>query len=126
MHSPFCYPPPSNSIIVKIHRKERITQSCAGLFLQDSILKGLCLGPDGKLHPSTIDLTSCYGNHNGSFAPGDGAFFKTARNIKLQLVDGKAVLRGQLKDHIGSWCDAEVDISRCIVNANGKFAFIKE
>lgn len=104
-------------------RTQRITQSCSATFLQGSILKGLCLGSDGKLHPSTIDLNQCYSNNNGHFADG-GKVFNTARMMELVPGDGKVILRGQLLSRDDGWQNAEVDLSLSVVNIDGKFNFV--
>ncbi|KAG8903027.1 hypothetical protein FRC01_009367 [Tulasnella sp. 417] len=102
-----------------------ITQSCSATLLQGSILKGLCLSSDGKLHPSTIDLNGCYRNDDGRFVPG-GKAFDTA--ICMDLVPGgrKLILRGQLLSRNDGWRSAEVDLSACVLNIDGEFAFIGE
>ncbi|KAG8900571.1 hypothetical protein FRC01_010081 [Tulasnella sp. 417] len=93
--------------------------------IDGSILKGLCLGSDGKLHPSTIDLNGCYRNDDGRFVPG-GKAFDTARRMDLVPGGGKLILRGQLLSRDDGWRSAEVDLSACVVNIDGKFAFVGE
>lgn len=113
----------NNGALTFVKPTQRITQSCSATFLQGSILKGLCLGSDGKLHPSTIDLNQCYSNNNGHFADG-GKVFNTARMMELVPGDGKVILRGQLLSRDDGWQNAEVDLSLSVVNIDGKFNFV--
>jgi hypothetical protein len=73
---------------------QRITTSASGLFLEDTVLCGFCLG-DQKLHFSQIDLNDYYGNMNGHFVSADRHFGYTAQDIALttQNERGKVMLR---------------------------------
>ncbi|KIO27612.1 hypothetical protein M407DRAFT_7201 [Tulasnella calospora MUT 4182] len=114
-----------NGALTFVKPKQRITQSCSAIIFQGSTLKGLCLGSDGKLHPSTIELNGCYSNDDGRFVPG-GSAFTTARRMDLVSSGGKVILRGQLRSRDDGWRNAEVDLSVGVVNTDGKLHFVKE
>ncbi|KAG9022078.1 hypothetical protein FS837_006765 [Tulasnella sp. UAMH 9824] len=113
-----------NGVLTFVKPKQRITQSCSATFLEGFVLKGLCLGSDGKLHPSTIDLNACYSNDDGRFVPG-GKAFDTARFMDLVPGGGKVILKGQLRSLEDGWRKAEVDLALSVVNIDGKFSFVK-
>ena len=43
------------------------TSKNVSLDQDNKTLRAECKGPDGKVHPSSIDLSIYLGNHNGSF-----------------------------------------------------------
>ncbi|KAI0179643.1 CNVH-domain-containing protein [Hypoxylon sp. FL1284] len=96
------------------------------LTLEDSSrLRGLVVGRDGKFAASEIDLGQHYGNINGRFEAGERHYGRTGRNFRLDQDSGAVRLLGELMDCEGAWHDAEVDLAECIVNQNGKLAFVK-
>ncbi|ETW87826.1 hypothetical protein HETIRDRAFT_245866, partial [Heterobasidion irregulare TC 32-1] len=100
-----------------------LSSSC--LLLDGTRLKGLCLGMDGKMHASEIDLNDHYGNSNGEFKSGDKSFVYTARNLSLHLTTKSITLRAELRGWDSQYKQAEVDLSICIVNHYGGLVFVK-
>jgi hypothetical protein len=110
-----------------LYSSDRITLSGGAMFLDGSVLHGLCLGPDGKMHATEIDLNDHYANRNASFVSADGHFYYTSdKNLTLNIENGAAMLRCKLCDYDNEYHDAEVDISICIVNLDGRFAFVEQ
>ncbi|KAI5117143.1 hypothetical protein M0805_000070 [Coniferiporia weirii] len=104
---------------------DSILVSCSCIELQGSTLKALCLGSDKKMHPSSIDLNDHYANSNGSFVSDDNHFVHTSRNLSLQVTSESVLLSADLRDWNSEYQYAEVDLSICIVNDNGRLAFVK-
>jgi hypothetical protein len=110
-----------------LYSSDRITLSGGAMFLVGSVVHGLCLGPDGKMHATNIDLNDHYSNRNASFVSANNHFYSTSdRNLTLNVKNGAAMLRCKLLDYNKKYRDAEVDISICIVNRSGQFAFVEQ
>ena len=110
-----------------LYSSDRITISGGALFLVGSVLHGLCLGPDGKMHATKIDLNDHYSNRNASFVSANNHFYNTSdKKLTLNIENGAAMLRCKLLNYDKKYQDAEVDISICIVNHSGQFAFVEQ
>lgn len=83
---------------------------------------------DGKFHYSEIDLNRHYSNVRGSFEStySRGHFYRTARNVRLEVAEGKVMLRAQLGNGNHGWNDDEVDLSICILNNGRGFTYVKQ
>lgn len=110
------------------YTSEYITVSCACFRLKGPVLYALCRGQDGEYHISSIDLNAHYGNRNGSFTSKGSHFynpnFADLDSISLRITpEKKMILRARLLNCNKQWKDAEIDISPCVLNRNGKLVF---
>ncbi|KAI0668878.1 hypothetical protein C8Q78DRAFT_1080759 [Trametes maxima] len=100
-----------------------LTESCTCIHLHDNFLYALCLGADGRLHSSRIDLSKCYTNAGGNFtfaSRGDRPYTSTARNVRLQVsVEEGVFLYAKLPCGDGSYNDAWVGLDHRIKNNRG-------
>ncbi|KAK6338518.1 hypothetical protein TWF730_002581 [Orbilia blumenaviensis] len=116
---------------------ESITASASCFNLTGSILQGLCLGYDGKLHYSEINLDDYYGNIEGRIEPGSSYLFKTGDGFQVCPSSSEVRLRGHLRCHPRwrpksrrreshvTWNYHDIDLSHSIINKNGQFGFIR-
>ncbi|KAL9101179.1 MAG: hypothetical protein Q9163_003538 [Psora crenata] len=108
----------------KLHDSIILSSCC--LKIEQTSLSGLSLAADGKLHYSTVDLNEYYGNIRGEFKSGEKHYAWTGRNFRLEDSSKSVKLIGELKDGSHVYRAAEVDISICVVNQNGRLTFIKQ
>ncbi|TCD65158.1 hypothetical protein EIP91_003014 [Steccherinum ochraceum] len=84
--------------------------------VEGSLLKGLCLSSDGKMHPSSIDLFDHFQNKDGSFVAGGHFYYYSAKGVTFKISGRQALLQAQLKNHNGQFVDNSTDLSDCVDN----------
>ena len=99
---------------------EHILSSCSGFTLKGSMLEALCLGLDGKMHTSRINLNAHISNEDGGFSWFGADFSRSTRNMSLEMRDNGVFLSAQLRSIRGEWVESEVDLSLHVVNIGGR------
>ncbi|KAA8907830.1 Cyanovirin-N [Sphaerosporella brunnea] len=98
--------------------------SCCCFSLNGSILEALCLGRDGRLHHSAIDLNKHLANHDGRFSHvrEDGNFSGSGNNFSIDFERGFK-LEGYLEGCNKSVKAASFDLARIIGNVDGSLVY---
>ncbi|KAI1635309.1 hypothetical protein F4809DRAFT_651288 [Biscogniauxia mediterranea] len=115
---------------LKFQKPNDYVLNCGSCFsLEDSRLKGLCMGYDKRLHVSEIDLNECFENFNGELGIG-GNFYSSARNISIEPSSHSLVLKAELKSNhwisTDFWNTSRADLAACIKIRGSRFAFDKQ
>ncbi|KAI1207915.1 Cyanovirin-N [Annulohypoxylon truncatum] len=97
----------------------------ASLQLEYAILRGLVVGPDGKLYLSELNLDENIGNINGKFEAGERHYSRSGRDFKLEQGLDSVKLSAELADYAGAHHPAEIDLAEIVVNRNGKLSFLR-
>jgi len=92
------------------------TSNNVRLDTDNKTIRAECKGPDGKFHPSSIDLSMYLGNHNGSFVWHGENFMDTARDVRL----GGSMLYADLKSPDDGWKASSIDLNVVIGNKDGQ------
>ena len=111
-----------------LHSHESILLSAMLLDLKDSsTLQGLCQKTDGKWDYAEIDLNNHYANKLGKFDSDSSGFKHSGRNFELESNESSVILKGELAlPESRGWCNAEVDLTICVVVKNAKFMFQRQ
>ncbi len=94
--------------------------------LSSSTLKAVCVGNDGILYPSSINLNDHYENRGGEFVSGGRHFLSTSQNLSLRIAESSIKLEAKLLNYEKQWTSASVDLAICIVNKKGQLNFEKQ
>ncbi|KAK6517588.1 hypothetical protein TWF281_004238 [Arthrobotrys megalospora] len=115
---------------------DSITTSASCFNLSNTILQGLCLGYDGKLHYSEINLDNHYGNVEGRIQSGSSHLFKAGDGFQLRPSASELRLHGHLRCNprwrpksrrsAGQvlWNRHDIDLASSIRNRDGQFGFV--
>ncbi|KAI0651306.1 hypothetical protein C8Q79DRAFT_1114299 [Trametes meyenii] len=107
-----------------------LIESCTCIHLHKNFLYALCLGADGRLHSSQIDLGKCYSSNNGSFVHAGGRdrpYTFASSNVRLQVSAEEGVyLYARLRCSDGSYNDAWTKLDDWIKNNRGRLVDTKE
>ncbi|KAI0632853.1 hypothetical protein C8Q77DRAFT_1120153 [Trametes polyzona] len=112
---------------------EQLPDSCVGLHLHNSNLKALCVGSDGTLHPSKIDLDRYFENKDGELEftgldPSSTAppgFYRDSRNIYVRIASNwTAYLYADLRCTAGNYKSVAKDISAYVSNRRGRLMLV--
>ncbi|KAH7379776.1 CVNH domain-containing protein [Cadophora sp. MPI-SDFR-AT-0126] len=89
------------------------------------ILKANIPNGEGELVEAELDLNTCIGNHDGSFAWEGQGYADSGENFSFGLEgdDGVPVLRGELRNIEGEGIPCDINISERISNQNGQLVF---
>lgn len=99
--------------------------SATCLTLNNTNLQGLVVHRNGKLYPSAVNLDEHYGNTWGEFDCRSAQYSRSGQNFRLKQTSKAVLLIGQLGDGLHKDRDAEVDLSTCIVNQQGRLTFVR-
>lgn len=108
------------------HSHESILLSAVSLKLDNTILRGLALSPNGKFQQAEIDLSKHYSNDHGKFSSEGTNYHCTGHGFRLESTSNAVKLVGELGDGRVGNKHAEVDLSICIVVQKGKFVFVRQ
>ncbi|KAK0113525.1 hypothetical protein ONS95_013779 [Cadophora gregata] len=89
------------------------------------ILKASIPNVDGELVEAELDLNSCLGNNDGSFAWEGQGYADSGENFSFEFEgdDGLPILRGELRNIEGEGIPGDINISERISNQNGQLVF---
>ncbi|KAF8310744.1 hypothetical protein DL93DRAFT_2061772 [Clavulina sp. PMI_390] len=110
-------------VLTFVRPMESLLNSSSCFMLKGTVLNGLCIGTDGLLHWSSIDLNDYYGNDDASLVSGSGGFSSTSRKISLDLSGGSVVLKAECHEDFVDYGWASVDLTPCILVRQGSFVF---
>ncbi|KAI1496536.1 hypothetical protein F5X99DRAFT_400150 [Biscogniauxia marginata] len=104
--------------------------NCGSCFsLEESRLKGLCMGYDKRLHVSEIDLNEYFENTNGELDDSGRNFYSSSRKISIEPSSRSLLLKAELKsNHWISrdfWKTSKTDMATRIKVCGGRFVFSK-
>ncbi|KAK5997585.1 hypothetical protein PT974_02948 [Cladobotryum mycophilum] len=106
--------------------KESIINDTSMAFLEGPQLHALCLGYDGILHASDINLNEHYENHNGDLVNGR-LFYNTASDVYLTRSQKDVLLHATLGGNHWNTGDfvkqRQVDVSINILNRGGQLVY---
>jgi len=102
------------TISLKWHHFDGAAKTCSNWKIAGNKLTGYCKNTLYHAQDETIDIDTCIGNNNGSFADGTNAS-KTCSNLHIE----GNLLKGSCKNAQGQDHQAQVDLNIIFANIHG-------